>query len=454
MIKSFKEYIIEEKKEATFTFGRFNPPTVGHEKLLDSVAKISGKNKYFIFASHSNDKKKNPLEYQDKIKFMRSMFPRHARNIIQDDKLKTIFAIATHLYSKGFNSITMVVGSDRIDDFKSLLTKYNGVKGKHGFYEFDEINFVSAGQRDPDAEGVSGMSASKMREAAADNNFVLFSKGMPNGFKDAKQLFNAVRNGMGLQESHDFRKHIQLEQVSEEREAYVKGDLFKEGDVVEYNDTVGQVIFLGSNYIIVESAEGIRSRKWLTDITLIERTDKDTDQPKKYMSGIDSVSTKKSRATHFKKGAEMDDDDPDAYKPAPGDATAKTKPSDHTKKYKELYGEEHGAGEEGTDSLTKKYKKDTPMEEYLSYADYNSSFEGTLTEDVKKALQNKSEKTGVSYPILKKVYDRGVAAWRTGHRPGTTPEQWGLARVNSFVTGGKTQKTTDSDLWKKHQSGK
>jgi len=139
-------------------------------------------------------------------------------------------------------------------------------------------------------------------------------------------------------------------------------------------------------------------------------------QPAKYHSGL-SKSTKAKRDAHFKKGQKMDDNNPAAYKPAPGDASAKTKESKYTKKFKDMYGEE-------------KMKEE-------------------IFEDTSEALKNKAEKSGVSVGILRKVYNRGVAAWRTGHRPGTTPEQWGMARVNSFLTGGKTRTTADADLWKK-----
>lgn len=539
-MKSFRQYVTEEVKEAVFTFGRFNPPTTGHEKLLDAVTKVAGRNKYFVYASHSNDPKKNPLDYKSKVKFMRKMFPRHARNIILDTKARTVFDIVVKLYNDGFNKVTMVVGSDRVKQFQDLINRYNNVKGRHGFYNFDEINIVSAGERDPDADDVSGMSASKMRAAADANDYDLFVKGLPRGFKGAKDLFNAVRKGMGLKESHDFRKHIKLESVSEDREAYVAGELFKEGDVVEYKEQIGQVIMLGANYVMVESCDGERTREWISDVKLMERKDKETGQPQKYMSGI-KKKDKKARDAHFERGAKMSDDDPKAYKPAPGDKDAKTKPSQYTKKYKQMFGEDvsqqqlndlekfgdrllkklnidieftkHFADRmndprnkpaikvQELQKLFKKIKKnkgkqikqhgdteavlkdlqsdlnlpvvvnyDKNKDEFevvnktimrkknfrttspvLSYENYESSFEGVLVEDVKKALKNKSEKTGVAYGILKKVYDRGVAAWRTGHRPGTTPQQWGLARVNSFVTGGKTQKTTDADLWRKHK---
>ena len=262
----------EATGHVTFTFGRFNPPTVGHEKLIDKVHSIS-KGTYRIYASQSHDAKKNPLDYTTKIKFMRKMFPRHARNIIADVKIKTAFDALDSLYAQGYRQVTFVVGSDRVEEFDKTLNKYNGEKRATGFYNFEGgVQVVSAGERDPDAEDVSGMSASKMRAAAGDNNFELFAKGLPSGFKEAQKLFNAVRAGMGLKESYNFRQHIQLPTLSKEREAYVNGDLFKVGDVIEIKESkeLGQIQRLGSNYVIIETYNGNKQRKWLKDVIKVE----------------------------------------------------------------------------------------------------------------------------------------------------------------------------------------
>jgi hypothetical protein len=271
-LKHFKEYLKEATGHVTFTFGRFNPPTVGHEKLIDKVHSIS-KGTYRIYASQSHDAKKNPLDYTTKIKFMRKMFPRHARNIIADVKIKTAFDALDSLYAQGYRQVTFVVGSDRVEEFDKTLNKYNGEKRATGFYNFEGgVQVVSAGERDPDAEDVSGMSASKMRAAAGDNNFELFAKGLPSGFKEAQKLFNAVRAGMGLKESYNFRQHIQLPTLSKEREAYVNGDLFKVGDVIEIKESkeLGQIQRLGSNYVIIETYNGNKQRKWLKDVIKVE----------------------------------------------------------------------------------------------------------------------------------------------------------------------------------------
>jgi len=272
-MKHFKEYLKEATGHVTFTFGRFNPPTIGHEKLIEKVHSVS-KGAYRIYASQSSDPKKNPLSYTDKIKFMRKMFPRHARNIISDTKIKTAFDALDSLYEQGYRQVTFVVGSDRVEEFEKTLNKYNGEKRTNGgFYNFEGgVQVVSAGERDPDADDVSGMSASKMRAAAKDNNFELFAKGLPSGFREAQKLFNAVRSGMGLKESYNFRQHIQLPTVSREREAYVNGELFQVGDVVEIKESkdIGQIKVLGSNYVIIETYEGKKQRKWLKDVVRIE----------------------------------------------------------------------------------------------------------------------------------------------------------------------------------------
>jgi len=209
---SFKDYLVEEQREVFFTFGRMNPPTIGHGKLLKVMATKAGKNPYKVYLSQSSDAKKNPLTYEQKIKHVRKMFPKHARNVIMDKKLRNVFEVATSLYDQGFNRITMVVGADRITEFKTLLEKYNGEKARHGFYNFERITVVSAGERDPDADDVTGMSASKQRENAKNNDFTTFAQGVPSTMssRDAKKLFNDVRSGMGLKEMTQFKNHIEL----------------------------------------------------------------------------------------------------------------------------------------------------------------------------------------------------------------------------------------------------
>jgi len=364
-INSFKNYLVEEEKTVYFTFGRMNPPTIGHEKLLDAISKAAGSNPYKIYLSQSQDADKNPLAYKEKVKIARKMFPRHARNILVDRGAKNLLEVASKLYESGFKNIVGVVGSDRIREFDTRIKKYNGVKGRHGFYNFEKITIISAGDRDPDADGAAGMSASKMRAAAKDNDFSTFSQGLPKAVKnaDAKKIYNSVRSGMGLSEQTNFKNRIQLEPVSDIRESYMDGKLFDIGDevVIKGQGIVAEIKHLGANYVIVES-KGEVYRKWLTDVEKVNPNDeieyevhdfvklsegredpdigdKKGSQPAQYHKGL-KKSTKQRRDAQFKKQAKMDDDDPAAYKPAPGDATAKTKPSKHTKKFKQMFGEQ------------------------------------------------------------------------------------------------------------------
>ena len=279
MIKNFSQYLVEEEREVYFTFGRMNPPTIGHGKVMDSLAMKSGKSDYKVFVSQSQDAKKNPLSYADKIKHTRKMFPKHARNIMVDRAVKTAINAMVVLYDQGYKTVTMVVGDDRITEFDVLLNKYNGTKARHGFYNFMSIKIVSAGKRDPDAVGVEGMSASKQRENASKNDFVSFSQGVPKSMTnpDTRKLYNDVRKGMGLKEANEFRNHLELETVSETREKFVQGELFEVGDIVviKESEEVATISVLGANYVIVETSDGKKMRKWLESVELISE---DVDQ--------------------------------------------------------------------------------------------------------------------------------------------------------------------------------
>ena len=358
MINSFKNYLVEEERTVFFTFGRMNPPTTGHEKLMNELAKKSGKHSYRVYLSQSKDNKKNPLDFKYKVKTVRKFFPKHARQVMLDRNVKNVFDAVTEIYNDGYKNVSMVVGSDRVNEFKTLLNKYNGKKGRHGLYNFNKINVISAGDRDPDADDVSGMSASKMRKLASDGDFTQFSQGLPRSVSnnEAKKVYNEVRRGMGLKEQKHFQNKLIFEPVSEKREDYVKGHLFDIGDSVTFmgSDELASVTSLGSNYVIVEQ-NGRTYRKWFDDVELVEkkkskegnqkvRQDPDVKkapgtQPAPYYGGL-SKSTKKKRLAHFKKYSKYDDDNPAAYKPAPGDARAKTKPSKHTLKYRRMYGED------------------------------------------------------------------------------------------------------------------
>ena len=197
-MKTFNNFISEAKeKSATFTFGRFNPPTTGHEKLVKKLLSVGRGTDVLLFSSHSNDKRKNPLNHRDKVKYLKKFFGK----IVVDANVRTVFEICNFLQEKKYVNVNMVVGSDRVKEFEMLITKYNGVKARHGYYKFKNINIISAGERDPDADDVSGMSASKMREFAEKGDFEGFKDGVPSKGKNlAKKLYDDIRKGMGINE--------------------------------------------------------------------------------------------------------------------------------------------------------------------------------------------------------------------------------------------------------------
>ena len=268
-LHSFKEhYLVEAAAETvTLNWGRFNPPTIGHEKLLD-VSHSKGSGDHRIYATQTSGDKKNPLEWKTKIKYMRKVFPVHARMILMDKKVKTIFDALVIAHNDGYKKLELVVGSDRVKEFETLVKKYNGKKGKHGLYDFKDITIINAGERDPDAEGADGMSASKMRAAASNNDLVAFTQGLPKKFKDAEGLMNAVRSGMGLKEEKSFRQDVKLKKASNIREKFVAGKLFKVKDpVVSKDGQEGVIDTLGANHVKVKlKGDGMFKNFWLSDI--------------------------------------------------------------------------------------------------------------------------------------------------------------------------------------------
>ena len=368
------------KKSVAFAFGRFNPPTIGHEKLINKV-KSQPTNDYKIYLSRSEDPKKNPLSPRDKLSIMKKLFPSHARNI-EINATNMVLDLATDLYKKGYTDLTMVAGSDRVREFETILKKYNGVKSRHGMYDFENIKVVSAGERDPDAEGATGMSASKMRAAAAKGDLANFKKGLP-GNADATTIMKQVRRGMKLSASFGgAAAHIGLAQKpiaslnefeqQQIRDLYIREVIFNMGDNVKYvkENVEGKIVRKGTNYIVVEDNKNNLHKAWIWDcipeasdrevqmrehnldidygFEAVSEVQEDMDaqpqdkdvkkkkgtQPKKYYKDM-SKDTKNKRADYFSKKDTTKNDN----KPAPGDKDAETKQSIHTKKYKKMFGE-------------------------------------------------------------------------------------------------------------------
>ena len=500
-------------KTAVVSFGRMNPPTIGHEKLVNKVKELakSAGGVAQIYLSHSQDAKKNPLSYDDKVMLAREAFG----SIIQKAPAKTLIDVMKSL-SGHVDNVVFVAGADRVQEFTTLLNKYNGKE-----FNFKSIEVVSAGERDPDAEGVEGMSASKMREAATSGNFSKFKMGLPKNLqKHADEVYRLVRGGMKLSEETELDEHvlsvaermkraITLRRIEKKMEMsrkrlrtriadqkHLEGRARKKAIQIIRKKVAGEK---GLEYSSLSPSEKIMIDKRVEErkraiakiaarllptirkaefsrVALLHQGGQAgtgnhvTGQPNshtrineafeqmfendKYYTGM-SPSTSAKRKAHFAKHGKMADDNPDAYKPAPGDATAKTKPSIYTRRYHMMY---NGDGSLKYDRRFRAFRHIVRQEEVNVQSDEELMAiieeawilaEQMNEEKSMEGLKKKAEKSGISYGTLKKVYDRGVAAWKTGHRPGTTPQQWGYARVNSFITGGKTRTTADADLAKK-----
>ena len=579
---------VGRKQPVVFAFGRFNPPTIGHQKLIDKVITIAKRVKGLpvLYVSATQDKKKNPLSAKDKLKYIKMVYKRGIQLNAAGSDSRTFMEILKNRFNKKYTEVYMIAGSDRVAEFKRLIKKYNKVD-----YNFDRVEVISAGERDPDAEGTTGMSASKMREYVMSNNFDEFKKGVMNGMgdKNAMTLFKDLKKKMGVSELNMPSLEDEISNEKQKiRENYFDNKTLLMGDMVENtsNGNVGKIIKRGANYIQYEMEDGGIEKAWLHDVMPAEdiqsqlrnedvnkkklvlqknseqldeiapavgmavravgmakaasaasstnerkkkRPAQDPDvkdmkgtQPKKYYSGV-TKSTKDDRARHFAKGAKMDDDNPAAYKPAPGDKKGKTRPSVHTKKFKQMYGDSYEIGADYAkhtfeidpysapkklyaelEKSSKPYDKqsgktnaakfkaqgkaevqgmypnlkldDLRFDQYTKESELYEKYGNIELTDIKEwsekpetiekykdrfglewrvkldeavskmiekvspihekiaGLVKKAEKSGMPYSILKQVYNRGMAAWRTGHRPGTTPQQWAMARVNSFVT--------------------
>jgi len=497
--------------KAVITFGRMNPPTVGHEKLVNKIVStaISEKGTPLVYLSKTQDAKKNPLTYDQKIKYAQAFF---GKRLVVKSPAKTIIEVAKEIQKAGFKDLVLVVGSDRVKEFETLLNKYNGKD-----FTFNSIKVVSAGDRDPDSDDVSGMSASKIRAAAAEGDLDLFTKGIPTRNDRMRlSLYGDVRKGLGISEGIN----LAFEQFLSERVKDGKVDPLSAmgkqkltgAEVATYyknnprakaaagrdkNIKLGIELALdlagNMNYAVkeidklkrnlskhpeVQKALRTANEELNKDIykaaSIQERLQKEDDKKSKqqkqqpgYYKGM-ANSTADKRQAQFNKQTDMADDNPDAYKPAPGDATAKTKASKHSNKFKKMFGEAvnrnyEKAGlvrphqllrQDNTVNFDYRFKMYRTAKEAEAVERQRAEIGNKVTEqriaeiesiieqaefvneasNPEKSLKKKAEQSGMPYAILKKVFDRGVAAWKTGHRPGTTPVQWGLARVNSFAT--------------------
>jgi hypothetical protein len=312
---NFKDYIKEaaakakkpekpEETTAVMAFGRMNPPTIGHEKLINKLQNISSdhKGEAHLFTSHSQGTAKDPLDQKTKIGYLHSIVPGGMQVHGSTREKPTFLHAAAKLYAQGHKHLVMVAGSDRVDEYRERLEKYNdGKEHAHGKYKFKSIKVVSAGQRDPDAEGVEGMSGTKMRDHARGNRIDKFKTGLPDVLKaHAQEIANHIRTVKvkGVDIKEDYENPYRFDDATPEgteymkkmtpgqkiecvtgvwseklgtcvsvREAYIQNEIFKLNDVVEaMNGDRGPIVFRGSAYVTIQLKEGKAVKHWLKDI--------------------------------------------------------------------------------------------------------------------------------------------------------------------------------------------
>ena len=252
----------------TVVFGRFNPPTVGHEKLLKSADRMAEGDDFKVYPSRTQDPKKNPLDADMKVSYMKKMFSDYKENIVNDPNMRSIFDVLVAANEDGYDNINIVVGADRQAEFENLAQKYNGE-----LYEFNQIRVISAGARDSEAEGVEGMSASKMRKAVVEDDFASFRRGTPKTLDDGdtQALFNAVRSGMKIKKKKDVAEMWQIAPKFDHkglREQYVNDKIYRIGDIVENLNTglIGRIIRRGTNHLICLTKEEYMFKSWIRDV--------------------------------------------------------------------------------------------------------------------------------------------------------------------------------------------
>ena len=405
----FKTFISEsEEKHATLAFVRMNPIHKGHELLLNkvhSVSKEKGGDAHVV-ASHTEGNAKNPIPHKKKLEYIKKVAKPGTRVSGSSKEAPSILHHASKLHSQGYTHLHIVGDRPRAESFHKMLNTYNGKKGlRHGHYNFKNITKHIAGERSDDAKGVEGMSGTKMRAHARSGDMKSFKAGLPKALHPhADEIANHIRS---------VKEEYKYEWGTPEGTAFMKS--MTPGE--KKDKKTKTVVEVQHMHDKVRQDPDIKKRSGT--------------QPAKYHSGL-SKSTKEKRDAQFKRQAKMDDSNPAAYKPAPGDKGAKTKPSKHTIAYRKKFGESN----------------QVPIL-LMNKNQINEKFgeEEMIDLEEAKGLAKKAKDSGISIGTLRKVYNRGMAAWRTGHRPGTTPQQWAMARVNSYINKGKgTYHGADKDL--------
>ena len=244
----------------TVVFGKFNPPTKAHQKVLSAAKQTASGGNFYIFPSRTEDQKKNPLPPDLKIDYMKEMYPEYAENIIDSDEFKTIFDVLIFLNQEGYTAVNIVCGAERVSEIDNLANKNNGK-----VYQFNSINVISAGAKDPDSENES---SAMSRKAAAENDFETFKKALTSNFKNSKQLFADLQNVMNVKEGYNLWEIAPEYDWKGLRENYIFGNLFEVGSIVESCNTglIGEVIRSGANHLICVTEDGVMFKSWIKDV--------------------------------------------------------------------------------------------------------------------------------------------------------------------------------------------
>ena len=413
-------------KKMVFTFGRMNPPTIGHEKLANKIKQVASKEKADarIYLSHTNKPNTDPLSYNDKIKFAKKAF-----GIAYKSNAKQIFQIAKELFGQGYTDVIMVVGSDRVEEFQGLLNKYND----KGDYNFDSIKVVSAGQRDPDAKGVEGMSGTKLRNLAKDGDQKTFMQGLASKLSpvDKKKVYALVAKNMSEGLTDVIIKKVVIPAVIPKK---ISPASIKVPKVSVPKSDSGSEIGEDRKPLTIQQrvARGRLMKKLAPKMARARKT------KAKRMADPNQLKIRAQKAAIAavrKKVAGQK-----------GVKYAELSPNDKMNVDKLVQKKSALIQKIAKKQLPKIRKKEQERLKALRSGVKTEKF--NLTEDAENALRKKSKEYGISYNTLKEIFDRGMNSYATNST--MSAQQWAFAHVNSFIKGGKTRTTTDADLWEQH----
>lgn len=400
--------VYEQKdRHVVFAFGRMNPPTVGHEKLVDAIKahaeKVGGE--AHIYLSKSHDKKKNPLDYETKHAFAKKAFGSVVKHTPEGSS--NVFGILKHLHHQGYTHATLIAGNDRVEDYKRIANSYNG-PGKE--FNFKKIEVKSAGARDPDAEGVEGMSASKMRSLASAGKHKEFKEGLPKNLQaHHKEVLNTLRGALN--------EELTPEELTEVVSVQTRIKKAARARMMKGRLAMGRKRALkrrASRPQLQKRAQRT-ARKFMRARML--RGQKYSDLSYSARASLDRRLKIKSKSVNRL-----------AMKLLPriSSAEQRRKPG---QAFKSPRGLGQMAGVAGVREALVVVMREQP-----------------LPTSIIQSLQKKSNQHNIAYEVLETVYYRGLADFAAGHRPTLTPQQWAFSRVNSFIHEGLTYYTADKDL--------